>query len=511
MKVGIVGTGIAGLSAALGALENKDEVTIFTKADSLSLSASSWAQGGIVHQGENDSPEILYRDMLMVGNGLNLEKTTKLFSKESPPLTKKILIDKLQVGFTKNSNNQLQFTKEAGHSKKRILYYQDTTGKTIVESLLGYLTKKKINFLTNKMAIDLINIPHHSKDPLAVYEKVKCIGLYVFDVKEQKVNSYFFDKIILATGGIGQIYQQNTNPLTATGDGIALAYRAGARVINMEFTQFHPTTLAVNKANNFLISEALRGENAVLVDHRGKEFMGKYDAKGSLAPRDVISRAIYLEQLQNQDHPIYLSLKKMKATFAERFPTIFKKCREFNIDFNRRGIPVTPAFHFSCGGILTNEKGETSITNLYAVGENACTGIHGANRLASTSLLEGLYFGYLAGKETIRQAHDYSLEKIKHWTISPALKNPDPFFIRSNLNSVKNLMWNYVGIIRQKKNIKIALSELSELKKKIEFRYHNGYLSQDFLELRNIIQVALLVASAAIKNPVSRGCHYLED
>ncbi len=511
MKVGIVGTGIAGLSAALSALENGDRVTIFTKADSLEHSSSSWAQGGIVGQGMNDSERKLYRDMAKASGGMLMPEVTKLFCEEAPLVAKEILINKVKVPFTKNEKEEFELTREAGHSKKRILYYQDVTGKTIIDFFLKYLKKKKIKFLKSRMIIDLINIPHHSKDPLAVYEKTKCIGLYVYDIQRKKVNQIFFDKIILATGGIGKIYKHSTNPSTATGDGIALAYRAGVRIINMEFTQFHPTTLAVKKANNFLISEALRGEKAILINHLGEEFMENYDPRGSLAPRDIVSRTIYLEQLKNKDYPIYLSLRKMKNSFAKRFPNIYKKCRELHINFQEQGIPITPAFHFSCGGILTDENGQTNIKNLFAVGENACTGIHGANRLASTSLLEGVYFGYRAGQVKLNQTHSYSRKKIKPWIISPEMVEPDLFFIRHNFEYLQNLMWNYVGIIRKKKNLKLALDELAELKKKIEAKYHNGYLSKRFLELRNSVQVAMIVANSAIKNPISRGCHYIEN
>ncbi len=530
MKVGIVGTGIAGLSAAISALENNDEVILFTKESSIDDSASSWAQGGIVHRGENDTPEKLFRDIVSASGGLVRKDLAKQFSQEAPK-TLEHFINLAKIPFQQDSDKKYSYTKEGGHKVKRILYNQDKTGKVIIAYLKKFLIdkflkdpaekiKKRLKILTNHMVIDLINLPHHSMDPLSVYEKVQCLGVYAYETKRRtkegetkqaQVKTFFFDKVILATGGIGRIYLHNTNPPSANGDGIALAYRSGARVVNMEFTQFHPTTLAHKKGNNFLISEALRGERAILVNSRGEEFLKKYHRSASLAPRDIVSRAIFIEQIKQKDQSIYLCLKKMKGDFSKRFPKIYNKCKELSIPFEKEGIPVTPAFHFSCGGILTNENGETNIPNLFAVGENACTGLHGANRLASTSLLEGLYFGYKAGQYRDVKSVNYPKAKIKPWIFNQKIKEPDHLFIRQNFLHLQNLMWNFVGIIRNKKNLKIALSELTEIKKKIEFKYHNGYFNKEFLELRNSIQVGVIIANSAIKNPTSLGCHFIEN
>jgi L-aspartate oxidase len=501
--------------SALVAAEKGDEVVVVSKNKDLFESASSWAQGGIVYRGKHDSPDQLKKDMIKASDGMSNEKILDFFVKEAPIILKKILIDKIQVPFEKK-NNQYIFIKEAAHSCKRIIFNKDNTGVIIIKKILEYLKKlKNISFLYSHMAIDLINIPHHSKDNLSIYQQSRCVGVYLYDILHKRVFNIFSDKIILATGGIGAVYLQNTNPPSATGDGIAIAYRAGARVINMEFTQFHPTTLAIKKSNNFLISEAVRGEGGILINLDGEEFMFKYDDRGSLASRDIVTRAIIKEQNHNGNDFVLLSLKNCTFDFKKRFPKIYKKCLSYDLNIlspDFKGIPITPAFHYSCGGIFINKYGETTIKNLFAIGEVSCSGIHGANRLASTSLLEGLFFAYQAAQAPITCFENFNHQSIKEWILDENdLIEVDSVMISQDFAILKMIMWNYVGVIRKKSYLSNALVELQFLKNRIEKRYRKSKIKKELLELRNATQVGILVANSAIKNKSSLGCHYLLD
>ncbi len=516
MNVVIIGSGIAGLTSALTAAEYGDEVVLISKEKSYLNSASTYAQGGIAYRGKDDSPELFLQDIITASGGMTYEKITHLFTREAPEVLRKILIEKNQIPFHCDDTDYI-FTEEAIHSRKRILFSGDKTGEVIIKHLASSALKHpRIKILNSHLAVDLINIPHHSKNPLSIYEESRCVGIYVYDLQSKKVDKVFSDKIILATGGIGQLFLHSTNPKGSTGDGIAIAHRAGARIINMEFTQFHPTALAIKQAEGFLISETLRGEGAVLVNSQGHNFMKRYDHRGSLSPRDIVSRAIIQEQLRTGSDHMYLSLKKCRFDFPKRFPRIYTKCLECDLDVNSptfKGIPITPAFHYSCGGIFTDEWGRTTIRNLFAVGEVACTGLHGANRLASTSLLEGLFFGYRAALYREKQKKtDFSFSKkdIKNWSSSHSSKTEvDPVIIKKDFLQLQTLMWNYVGIIRHTSHLAAALEELQFLRDRIEERYRKHQLSREIIELRNSVQTALVVTDSAIKNKKSIGCHYL--
>ena len=422
MKVVVIGSGIAGLTAAIQCDKKGDEVSLFAKTD-LKNSSSSWAQGGVAYEGENDSPTTFAADIQKAGAGMNRMDVVKAFAENAPIFLKQFLMDTVKVPFQKsNDGGEYSLTGEAGHSKKRIIYSHDNTGEVIIDSLSKYLIEHtKVKLYENCTVLDLINIPHHSNDPLSVYQQVQTIGVYVLRNETEKddeptVERFFADKIILATGGIGQIYKNNTNPIEATGDGVAMAYRSGARVINMEFTQFHPTTLFSKGKKVLLISEALRGEGAIVVNQRGEDFLSKKHKKGSLAPRDIVSRLIVQEQIRTREDHVFLRLPdSLKKIIKERFPNIYKKCLERNVDISKQDIPVTPAFHYCCGGILTDMEGRTSVPNLFAVGECACSGIHGANRLASTSLLEGLFLANKAAEASVERLQNYDKNRIKQW------------------------------------------------------------------------------------------------
>jgi len=364
--------------------------------------------------------------------------------------------------------------------------------------------------------VDLLTLPHHAVDPLKIYDNKKCAGCYLLDNKDSQVKTVLARKTVLATGGVGQIYLRTTNPDIATGDGLAAANRAQAEIINAEYIQFHPTSLFHRDGNNFLISEAVRGEGAKLKNAQGKLFMKKYDPRGSLAPRDIVARGIYEEILNSKNSFVYLDLASYRKPdfIKKRFPKIHKTCLNYNIDISKEKIPVAPTAHYFCGGIKVNEFGQSSLDNLYALGEVSCTGIHGANRLASTSLLEGLVWAKRCADCIVRELkNDVSL--ISEKEISPWIyigrEESDPALIKQDWMIVKSIMWNYVGIIRTKERLERAVADLNYLNHRIEKFYRYAALNRNLLELRNGIQTALIVAEAAKQNRKSRGCHYIKN
>jgi L-aspartate oxidase len=511
LRVLVIGCGIAGLTAAIHAWRRGHQVTVVTKTDDPGESNSSYAQGGIVFRGVGDSPELLVKDIMGASDGMALPEAARIVAEEGPEALQEVLLDWAKVPFERDRRGELLFGEEAAHSKRRVLYSADQTGRAITKALLSFLRRKTgVKLLANEVAIEIINVPHHSRNPIDVYRRPFCLGAYLYHTLVHKVRPVFADRVVLATGGIGQIYRHTTNPEVATGDGVALAWRAGCRVINMEYTQFHPTTLAMPGSGNFLISEAVRGEGAILLDHAGRDFTKAYDRRGSLAPRDTVSRAIFTELEQSGRDHVLLSLDRIPtAVIRKRFPNILQKCRDFKIDITREPIPVTPAFHFSCGGILTDMDGQTTLPNLYAVGECACTGLHGANRLASTSLLEGVVFGRRIAAHLSRlDFRARPFEKfIQGWEDHGLHSSHDPVLVRQDWVTLKNTMWNYVGILRTRSRMKRALETLKDLKNQVDHFYWNVKVHREMLELRNAIQAALLITNSALKNRVSRGCH----
>lgn len=516
-KVLIIGSGIAGLTAAIELAENNISSTVITRSADINDSNTRRAQGGIIYKGVNDSQQLLADDIEAAGAGLCHHQAVDLLAEKGAKHLKYLLLDKLNVAFdTVNMDNgQLATCKEAAHSVNRIIHAKDATGKVIQQALTDEaLTNPLICILPNYTAIDLITPDHHSTDKLNVYQRKSCVGAYVLDNESTKVIRIIAEHTIIASGGLGQIFLHSSNPKGARGDGIAMASRAGARIINTEYVQFHPTTFYRKGANNFLISEAVRGAGAKLVDGNGVPFMQKYAPKWlDLAPRDVVSRAIFTEMTLNDTPCMYLDIKSQLSAeeIIDRFPTIYQYCLKFNVNITEQLIPVTPAAHYSCGGIWVDKVGKTDIEQLYAIGEVACTGLHGANRLASTSLLEGLVWGI----ESARDIAKNSIQPIDAKTIPPWKSSKDNFadevLIQHDIQRIQSLMWNYVGVSRSPERLIRALRELRNLETDIEQFYRNNKVSDLLIGLRNTVRTSIIITLAAWSNKTSVGCHYRED
>ncbi len=514
----IIGSGIAGATAALRLSEDHQrQITLITRAREPTESESHYAQGGIVGRGPADTAELLIEDVLRAGDGLCYPPAVELLAQEGPPVLREVLIEGAEVPFDRDEAGNLSFGLEGAHSQRRILHVGDMAGQAIMQALIQQIeSRKNIHLLTEHTAVDLITSPHHAVDPLAVYRPVTCHGAYVLAREPKAVVPIIAGNTILATGGLGQIYLNTSNPVGARGDGLAMAHRAGARVINEEYVQFHPTALAMPGRTRFLISEAVRGEGGVLLTPEGEPFMERYAPEWKdLAPRDVVARAIYWEMLEHGYPHVLLDIGSHMRPQAirERFPQIHARCLELGIDITQRPIPVLPAAHYFCGGVLVDEWGRTSIPGLHAAGEVSCTGIHGANRLASTSLLEGLVWGDRVGRD-IQERRDrvrVPESEVRAWDVSGLVYDPDPSLIQGDMNTIRNIMWHYVGLIRSEWRLNRALRELRHLWLEIEGFYRKARLTDDLIGLRNSAQAALMVARAARMNTVSRGCHFRED
>lgn len=517
----IVGCGIAGATAALQLARNTQcQITIVTSAPDPHESNTRYAQGGIVGRGPDDSAEILTADILAAGAGASSPPAARILAEEGPPLLEEILVKTARVAFDCNAHGQLEWGQEAAHSRRRILHVGDGTGRAIIEGLIAALRQcPNVTILTNATAVDLITFPHHSRDPLAAYHPIACYGAYVFDSQGRTVHRDLAAVTILATGGLGRIYRNTTNPPGARGDGVAMAHRAGARIINAEYVQFHPTALAAPGAEGFLISEAVRGEGGALLTPEGRPFMADYSPQWKdLAPRDVVARAIH-HQMETHGYAYVLldiASHMPAAAIRARFPNIYATCARIGLDITREPIPVVPAAHYFCGGVLVDEWGRSSIQNLYAIGEVSCTGLHGANRLASTSLLEGLVWGHRAARHiehvlNENPPHVPSSQDVPPWDESGLVAEADPALIQGDMQTIQNIMWHYVGLARSADRLSRAIRELRHLWNEIETFYRTTKLSDGLIGLRNAVEVALIVAQAARHNRQSRGCHYRQD
>jgi L-aspartate oxidase len=493
---------------------SKINILLVTKSSDIKQSATNLAQGGIIGRGPNDSREKLVKDILVAGDGLCNKKAVEILAGEGPELVEEILINLAGADFTKKEN-KYEYTKEAAHSVNRILFKNDHTGEEIENKLTLKAEKMaNIKMLLDHTLIDLITLPHHAVNAKEIYKNKKCVGCYLLDNKSNLVKTVLSKKVIVATGGVGQVYQRTTNPEVATGDGLASASRAGAEIINAEYIQFHPTSLFHKDTGTFLISESVRGEGGELKNKKGQLFMKKYDKRGSLAPRDIVARGIYEEMIENKSEFVHLDLASyMKAEYIKnRFPLIYKTCFDFGTDITKKMIPVAPTAHYFCGGIKVDENGQSSLENLYAIGEVSCTGVHGANRLASTSLLEGLVWGVRSAKNISAKIMKEKLigeSEIKKW-IYTGFEKADPALIKQDWMSIKSIMWNYAGIVRTEERLERAVLDLNYLSHRIEKFYRNVYIDKDKIELRNGVQSALIVAEAARKNKASRGCHFIK-
>ena len=517
----IIGSGIAGAAAALRLAQNPErKIILITREADPEESNTRYAQGGIIHRGPDDSADQLVADILSAGAGASLPSAAKILADEGPGLLQKTLIETAKVEFDHTSDGELDYGKEAAHSKRRILHVGDGTGAAISQGLITALSRMpNIELLPNATAVDLITYPHHSRDPLDTYKPVECHGAYVFDRNGKAIHRTLSAVTVLATGGLGRLYRNTTNPAGARGDGLAMASRAGARIINAEYVQFHPTALAVPGAEGFLISEAVRGEGGKLLTPEGKPFMEKYSPDWKdLAPRDVVARAIHMEMEAHDYSYVLLDIaSQMPAEdIKNRFPNIHAKCLRVGLDISREPIPVVPAAHYFCGGVAVDEWGQSNIGNLFAIGEVSCTGLHGANRLASTSLLEGLVWGDRAGRK-IEQILDANhpnvpaMESVPSWDESGLTQDSDPALIQGDMQTIQNIMWHYVGLIRSGDRLSRAIRELRHMQNEIETFYRVTKLSDGLIGLRNAVEVALVIAQAARHNRQSRGCHYRTD
>jgi len=507
----VLGSGVAGLTFALK-VAPRGRVAIVTKKDRAE-SNTNYAQGGIAAvTSQEDSFELHVRDTLEAGAGLCKESVVRTIIQAGPARIAELIelgmhFSERDVGHA-NRARELDLGKEGGHSKRRILHAQDVTGREIERALLAAVAQQQnIHIFENHLAIDLI-----TSQKIGAGDGNRCLGVYVLDKATGQVETFAAPVTLLATGGCGKVYLYTTNPDIATGDGVAMAYRAGAAVANMEFIQFHPTCLYHPKAKSFLISEAVRGEGGVLKTIDGVAFMDRYHPLKSLAPRDIVARAIDSEMKQSGSDHVLLDITHKPARFIiERFPNIYQTCLRYGIDITKEPIPVVPAAHYQCGGVVTDVDGRTDIDGLCAVGEVACTGLHGANRLASNSLLEALVCAHRAAQQVLDLPARGEVLPIPPWHAGQA-DNPDEMVVVShNWDEIRRAMWDYVGIVRTNKRLQRAHKRIANLQEEIQQYYWDFVVTPDLLELRNIATVAELIVTSALLRPESRGLNYNLD
>lgn len=507
----VLGSGIAGLFCALK-LAPQGRVAIVTKKHRAE-SNTNYAQGGIAAvTSKEDSVALHVQDTLTAGAGLCRTETVCTIVEQGPERITELI--HLGMQFTErdvpdvDGTKELDLGKEGGHSKRRILHAKDFTGREIEQALLAAVAQQtNITIFDDHFAIDLI-----TSHKLGYNGNNRCLGAYVLNAKTAQVMTYLAPYVVLATGGCGKVYLYTTNPDIATGDGVAMAYRAGVPVANMEFIQFHPTCLYHPKAKSFLISEAVRGEGGILKSMDGIEFMDTYHPLKSLAPRDIVARAIDNEMKKSGADFVLLDITHKPARFIiERFPNIYSRCLELGIDITKEPIPVVPAAHYQCGGVMTNVEGVTELTGLHAIGEVACTGLHGANRLASNSLLEALVCAHGAAQ----YIHSHPLPPtdimIPGWQSGNAHNSDELVVVSHNWDEIRRLMWDYVGIVRTNKRLERARKRVANLQEEIQEYYWDFLVTTDLLELRNIATVAELIITSALHRPESRGLHYNLD
>ena len=508
----IIGSGVSGLSFALK-VARFSRVTLITKKKKAD-SATNLAQGGVAAVlSVEDSVEAHVTDTLVSGDGLCNEEIVRIVTTEGPARVRELV--EFGVRFQKGEHGEeFDLGMEGGHSTRRVAHASDLTGKEIERALLAQIAQHpNIEVLENHLAIDLlIESKALGRER---QEGDRCLGAYVLNRITGEVETRLAGVTVLCTGGCGKVYLYTTNPDIATGDGVAMAYRAGARVANLEFIQFHPTCFFNREAKNFLISEAVRGEGGVLINQQGEAFMTKYDPRGDLATRDAVARGIDAEMKASGADCVFLDITHKPARFLmERFPNIYQTCKQYGVDLTIKPIPVVPAAHYMCGGVLVDEWGRTSLGNLLAFGETACTGLHGANRLASNSLLEAVVFahrGALWLQDHIAEVRNLPSLRVDDWRTGGAAVLDESVLVKHNWDQVRQLMWNYVGIVRRTKRLELMQNRLTWMLQEIKDHFYDYLLTPDLVELRNLAVVAELIVQSASRRKESRGLHYILD
>jgi L-aspartate oxidase len=508
----VLGCGVAGSSTALRAAEKGLRVTMLTSAEHPHDCNSYWAQGGIIYKGKDDSPSLLSQDIITAGAGVNNPKAVSKLAVDGPACVDDLLIKLAQVPFDRTKEGQLALCLEASHNRARIIHWRDHTGRAITESLIQTVSSHpNITLVSGITAVELA----------VAADSGRCVGAYVLRNGEGgEVFPLRAGATVLATGGLGELYEHTSNPPSARGDGFAMAFRAGASLQNMEFVQFHPTTLFLPGERSFLLTEALRGEGARLLNVKGEAFAKRYHPAGELAPRDVVSRMIVSEMAATNATHVFLDISHRDPEWLrQRFPSINEHCSARGLDMTRQPLPVVPAAHYFCGGVATDLQGQTTVPGLYAAGEVACTGLHGANRLASTSLLEGLVWGvsiadslsanHSAGTNSrpARIAEMAPLVPLEHKGDAPL----DHAVVEAYMKKIQRIMWNAVGVVRRKKDLDEAARSLKELEREIDSLFARSRLSQEAVSLKNAVMTARLIARAALRNDHSVGAHYVVD
>ena len=509
----VLGSGLSGLY--LSYLLADFSTVLLVSKDELFESNTYYAQGGIASVMRNaDSFQSHIADTLETGSGLCNIEAVETLVKEGPRHIQKLL--DMGAPFVRQASGHLDLRREGGHSQERIVHAADFTGRELEQLLIKAVQKKNVKILDHHCAVELIS-PYHLEDtPDPSCEEAHCFGAYIYSRKSWELSIVQARACILATGGAGQVYLHTTNPSVATGDGVALAYRAGAKIANMEFYQFHPTSFYSQKNENeqaFLLTEALRGHGAILRDAKGKAFLKHYDPRGELAPRDITARAIDSELKQSGAKHLWLDISHLpKETLEQDFPNVYSYLAKRDIDLSQDWVPTVPAAHYMCGGVLTDLWGQTNIKGLYALGEVACTGVHGGNRLASNSLLESLVFASRISQKLKEKSPPLLKQrKIRPWQ-KKGLHDPEEWImVQHNLEEIKKLMWDYVGILRSNHRLKRAKKRIQLLRSEIEDYYRRTFVQNKILELRNLALTAHLIVESALKRKESRGLHYNSD
>jgi len=507
----VIGSGVAGLSFALRAAEY-GTVTVITKKQRADTNTNH-AQGGIAAVfGSDDSFDLHIRDTIEAGVGLCHQDAVNLIVQKAPEKIRELI--QWGVIFTQQADGYFDLGREGGHSRNRIIHAKDHTGMTLEQALLDQVREHpSIQILEDHTAIEFIT-EHHLEASIKIDKAPRCFGVYALNRKTNRVNSFPARITLLSSGGSGQVYLHTTNPDIATGDGVAMAYRAGADIANMEFMQFHPTALWHDQGNSFLVSEAVRGFGGILRTRDGHAFMKTYHPQADLAPRDVVARAIDQEMKIRGDDCVYLDVTHLSAdALHDRFPHIHEKLMSLKIDMTREPIPVVPAAHYMCGGVRTDLKGQSTIKNLFVTGESACTGVHGANRLASNSLLEALVFSYQAFQQSLSLIHDqtWAMPTIPSWDERGTYNQDEWVLISHDKKEVQRLMWDYVGIVRTEQRLQRAQRRIQLIADEVELFYKKTKVTGPLLELRNICCTAILMIRSALFRKESRGLHFTTD